>query len=61
MYKKINQVGKEIMGKDMREENKEDSEGESISESIFMTKDFLKSLSLQNFRNSISKENMNKN
>ena len=61
IYKKLHQISKEIMGKDLRQENIEDSDTGSISESVFFTKDFLKSLSLLTQKMQHSKENIQKN
>jgi hypothetical protein len=61
IYKKLHQISKEIMGKDLRQENNEDFDGDSISESVFFTKDFLKSLSLLTQKMQLSKENFNRN
>lgn len=61
VYKKLRNVSEEIMGEDVRQENRELTEGDSMSESVFMTKDFLNSLSMHMFRVSVSKENVNKN
>jgi hypothetical protein len=61
VYKKLRKISNEIMGDDVRDEDRELSQGESMSESVFMTKDFLNSLSLNMFRVSISKENIKRN